>query len=260
MAAPTLEPSSTPPVPADLPAPILHHLSSSQSMRVLWALEELALAHGVQYSVKYYTRQQGRAPAEMRDIFPLGKAPILEIPGVELFRPQNMASSGKKTVITESRLILQLLSDTYSKGEWVPAPEDKDRDTWFQEFSNTTFLPICDRILTFEAISSFSPWIVRPLLSAIFSPIIKMFRKDVAAPMDLMEGALSDSKPWLAGAKIGLADLNMIFPMDVAAQRKYFDTKKYPKLTQWLKRIHEREAYKNAIQKGGSYDLVTFDM
>lgn len=260
MADPTREPGPLSPVPADLPAPILHHLSSSQSMRVLWALEELALAHGVEYSVEYYERQRGRAPAEMREIFPLGKAPILEIPGVELFHPQNMASSEKKTVVTESRLVLQFLSDTYSKGEWVPAPEDKDRDTWFQEFANNTFLPVCDRITTFEIIPPNTPWIVRPLISALFNPIIKIFRKDVTAPMDLMEGALSDSKPWFAGAKMGLADLNMIFPMDVAVQRKYFDASRYPKLMEWHKKIHQRQAYANARKKGGSYDLVTFDM
>ncbi|KAH8691427.1 hypothetical protein BGW36DRAFT_52274 [Talaromyces proteolyticus] len=245
-----------------LPAPILHHLSSSQSMRVLWALEELAIQHGLEYSVKYYKRQQGRAPAELKQIFPLGKSPILEIPGVEVYRPLKfVGSSGeiKKTLITESRLILQFLSDKYSSGEWLPNDEDKDRDIFFQEFANSTLSVIIDRITYFQIIPAKSPWIAKPLLYLIFNPIASMFRKNVDEPFELMERALSDDKPWFSGKDLGLADLNMIWPIDSAHQKKYLDEKKYPKLAKWLTKIHERQAYQSALEKGGSYDLVGYD-
>lgn len=73
-----------------------------------------------------------------------------------------------------------------------------------------------------------------------------------------MENALSDEKPWFTGVLHGLADINMIFPMDMASQRGYFDGKNYPKLQDWLERIHALPAYKRALEKGGKYDLYTF--
>lgn len=249
-----------------LPPPTLHHLSSAQSMRIIWALEELALWRGLEYNLKCYKREKARAPAELKQIFPLGRAPILEIPGVELFRPLSFVPEGdndtqKKTIVTESRLILQLLADHYSDGVWVPnTKEDKDRDTFFQEFANATLNGVMNGIMYFQIIPPNSPWIVRPLMYAIFNPIAELFKKDVDPHFSLMERALSDEKPWFSGEKLGLADLNMSWPMDSAYQRKYLDEKKYPKLADWLKRVHERPAYQSARKKGGSYDLVKFDM
>ncbi|EED20676.1 glutathione S-transferase, putative [Talaromyces stipitatus ATCC 10500] len=229
-----------------LPPPILHHLSSSQSLRILWALEELSLSSGLEYNLKCYKRQNARAPAELKTVFPLGRSPILEVPG---------------TIVTESRLILQFLSDKYSNGEWIPeTDEDKDRDTYFQEFAIATLNGILNSILYFQIIPPNSPWLVRPLMYAIFNPIVKIFSQDIDPHFSLMERALSDEKPWFSGAKIGLADINLSWPMDSAKQRGYLDEKKYPKLADWLRRVHERPAYQNALKKGGSYDLVKFDM
>lgn len=50
----------------------------------------------------------------------------------------------------------------------------------------------------------------------------------------------------------------MIFAMDVAAQRGYFDGTKYPRVKEWLGRVHGLEGYKRALEKGGRYDLVGF--
>ncbi len=56
----------------------LHHLEYSRSFRILWALEEL----GADYQlVNYQRRKNLAAPAELKAIHPLGKAPILEDDG-----------------------------------------------------------------------------------------------------------------------------------------------------------------------------------
>ncbi len=53
---------------------VLHHLEQSRSFRILWAMEEL----GLDYEVKYYKRQPNlSAPPALKQIHPLGKAPIL---------------------------------------------------------------------------------------------------------------------------------------------------------------------------------------
>ena len=54
----------------------VHHLNNSRSQRVLWLLEELTL----DYEVVRYQRDPKTmlAPRSLRDVHPLGKAPIIE--------------------------------------------------------------------------------------------------------------------------------------------------------------------------------------
>jgi glutathione S-transferase len=54
---------------------IVHHLDRSRSHRILWLLEELE----VPYETKDYKRLPSMlAPPELKNIHPLGKAPVLE--------------------------------------------------------------------------------------------------------------------------------------------------------------------------------------
>ena len=58
---------------------VVHHLENSRSQRVLWLLEEL----GMPYEVRRYERNRKtmRAPAELKRVHPLGKAPVIEDQG-----------------------------------------------------------------------------------------------------------------------------------------------------------------------------------
>jgi glutathione S-transferase len=233
-------------------APTLYHLEHSQSMRVLWALEELAESHGLQFNLKKYPRIKGRADPALKKIFPLGKSPILVVPHVE-------GRADSPVTLTESRLILQFLSDTYSKGEWVPSnTTDKMRDSYFQEFANNSLGTTYILMIVFAALPVQSPFFIRPLMSVISNGANGMIRKELDAPHKLMEEALSDEKPWFSGEKIGLADFNMSWQMDVAVQRGYLDGKKFPKVQAWVERVHARPAYKRALERGSPYDLVRF--
>lgn len=235
----------------DPPGLTLHHLSSSQSLRILWALEELNLP----YTLKTYTRQRGSAPVELSSVFPLGNAPILEIGDVSgLTYP-------KPGTMTESRLILQYLADTYANGAWTPkAPQEKLRNNYWQEFAGTSLSPNIDQILVFDIVPPNVPWIIRPFIRAFCNAVADVRKPGLEKRFVLMEEALSEDAPWFAGKDLGLADFCLSWPMDMAAQRGYFDEKKYPRVAKWLKTIHERPAYKRAIEKGPSYNLVTFDM
>ena len=53
----------------------VHHLENSRSQRVLWLLEELELP----YEVVRYERDPKTmlAPPELRQVHPLGKAPLI---------------------------------------------------------------------------------------------------------------------------------------------------------------------------------------
>ncbi len=84
----------------------LHHLNKSRSKRIIWLLEEL----GVDYDIVAYQRNPETflAPDTLKEIHPLGKAPVIE-------------DNGK--VITESGAITDYLIKTYGKGKYMPDPQ-----------------------------------------------------------------------------------------------------------------------------------------
>lgn len=238
--------------------PTLHHLSSSQSFRVLFALEELAEANGLKYNLKNYQRDHAMAPKELKSISPLGKSPILT---VEPLADQTNIPAGQesKRTITESRIMLQFVSDNYSKGIWEPeTASDKDRDVFYQEFANSTLAQKVSFPLLFEAIPPQLPLGLRQVVQVMIKPVVSHFKGDLLDIYQVMEDALSDQKPWFSGAKLGLADFCMSWGMDMATQRKYFEAAKYPKTKAWYEKVQARPAYQRAREKGGSYDLVTF--
>jgi glutathione S-transferase len=240
--------------PSGREPPTLHHLFSSQSLRILWGLEELAAANSQPYSLKTYKRQKGTAPPELQSIFPLGASPILVID------PLPESPDQERIVVTESRLILQYLADNYSNGIWSPKnATDKRRNEYWQEFAGATLTPKVDFVMLFDILPPHVPWVIRPLVKAFCNTIANVYKDHLVRPFKLMEDALSEERPWFAGEKIGQADFLMSWPMDMAAQRGYFDTELYPKVAEWHQRVQKRPAYTRALEKGGSYNLVTFD-
>jgi len=240
--------------------PTLHHLSSSQSFRVLFAFEELNEAHGVQYQLEKYQRSAKRAPETLKGPFPLGKAPIITLeengaPAKEIYQLQQYPG-----ILTESRLILQFMSDTWGNGMWEAQTEtDKRQDVFMQEFSMSTLASKCNFAVTFESIPPQLPWGLRHVVSAMIRPVVNYWKADIRPVMELLEETLTEERPWFSGAKLGLADINMVWPIDVAWQRDYFDKEKYPKVAKWFTTIRSRPAWKRALEKGGSYNLVTFE-
>ncbi len=69
-----------------------------------------------------------------------------------------------------------------------------------------------------------------------------------------MESELQ-SRPWFAGNEFSAADVQMSFPLEVAAVRGGLD-ESYPKLTDFLARIHARPAYQAALKRGGPYGIL----
>jgi glutathione S-transferase len=237
--------------------PTLYNLSSSQAHRVLWALEELAGNNGLVYKVKNFPRNGATTAKDLKAVFPLGKSPIMTLEPLD--GEPVKTYQVKPNTLTESRLILQFISDNYAKGIWAPeSVEDKRRDTFFQEFSNCTVLMKVDFALLFEFIPQQLPFGLRQLLGLLVRPIVNHFLADLRDIYQVLEESLSEERPWFSGTKMGLADFNMSFPMDMAVQRGYFEAVKYPKVAKWHATILARPAYKRALEKGETYDLVNF--
>lgn len=86
----------------------LHHLEQSRSFRILWALEELQQ----NYEIKYYKRSpKFAAPPELKQVHPLGKAPILQ---------------DNQRVIAESAVILEYLQSQYDLDHQFKPQNDED--------------------------------------------------------------------------------------------------------------------------------------
>ena len=83
----------------------LYHLEKSRSFRIVWLLEELKLAYGLNYQLISHQRDERTylAPKSFKNIHPMGKAPIL----VDDSLPDG------EQVLAESALIIEYLLKTY---------------------------------------------------------------------------------------------------------------------------------------------------
>jgi len=69
-----------------------------------------------------------------------------------------------------------------------------------------------------------------------------------------MESELGGSE-WFAGSEFSAADVQMSFAVEAAAARGGLDAR-YPRLREWLSRIHSRPAYQRALEAGGPYTII----
>lgn len=99
------------------------------------------------------------------------------------------------------------------------------------------------------------PFFVRPVARAIAQKAKNSFvEPNIKRNLDYMDAELGKTG-WFAGGDFSAADVQMSFPLEAAVVRGGLDAR-WPKLMGFLKRIHERPAYKRAIERGGEYQLL----
>lgn len=219
---------------------VVHHLENSRSQRVLWLLEEM----GLPYEIRHYKRDRKTmlAPPELKQVHPLGKSPVI--------------TDGEITV-AESGAILEYLVDTHGGGRLRPpaGTAEARRYTYWLHFAEGSAMPPLLMTLVFDQIKSQAPLIVKPIAKGIADSVGKAFlQPNITGQLQFMEAELSQ-RPWFAGAEFTAADVQMSFPLEAAAARVGLDTR-YPKLQDWLERIHGRPAYQRALQKGGPFKIL----
>jgi glutathione S-transferase len=84
-------------------------------------------------------------------------------------------------------------------------------------------------------------------MSAFIGPQLKLH-------LDYLEGALAN-REWFLDGEFSAADIQMSFPVEAAVARAGLDESR-PRLMAWLRRVHERAAYRRAIERGGPYGFV----
>jgi glutathione S-transferase len=218
----------------------VHHLNNSRSQRVLWLLEEL----GVPYEVVRYQRDAKTmlAPPSLRAVHPLGKSPVIV--------------DGAVTV-AETGAIITYLIDRYGGGRLIPAAgtPERLRYTYWLHYAEGSAMPplllklVCDRIANGPA-----PWPISVVARRIAGTVVDSFvGPQLKLHLDYMEAELA-AHTWFAGEEFTAADVQMSFPLEAAASRAGLNATR-PHLMNFLERIHARDAYQRALERGGPYSF-----
>lgn len=202
---------------------LVHHLENSRSQRILWLLEELDLA----YEVRRYERDRKTmlAPPELRDVHPLGKAPLIEVDG---------------EVIAETGAIVEYLVDR--AGGRLGRPADRANMLRYRHFLHYAEGSMMPPLLA---------KLVLDRLGLLGRPAIGAVQGMIDGHLDWLEGEIG-GRLWFAGGDFTAADVMMSFPLEACRQRAGLNDSR-PKLVEWLARIHARPAYARALQRGGPY-------
>ncbi len=207
------------PVPAgDQAPPQLHHGSGTRSVRVLWVLEELGVAHEL-HTVLFPARM--RQPEFLR-INPLGSLP---------------AFAHGEAFMTESMAICEYLAATYGPTPLAVAPDEPGfaeyrQFCWFGEASLTQPLGTIFRYARLEPVE-------RRLPQAVDDA-----RQVFARRLDVVTRRLDESDT-LAADRFTLADVSVAYALGLAdflGEAAAFP----PVVTAYLRRLAERPAYRRA--------------
>jgi glutathione S-transferase len=218
----------------------VHHLENSRSQRILWLLEEL----GVDYDIKRYGRDKetSLAPPELREVHPLGKAPVIEDDGL---------------VVAESGAIVEYLVGKYDNGTLLPAAGTPERHayTYWLHYAESSLMPLLILALVMSRIETKAPALVRPIARKIAASVRESYLDpNLDRHLAFVESTLAEST-WFCGERMTAADCQMSFAIEAAEVRTDLRNV-YPHLAGFLERIRARPAYKRALDRGGHYELL----
>jgi glutathione S-transferase len=204
---------------------VVHHLNDSRSQRILWLLEEL----GLPYEIKRYQRdaQTRLAPPELKKVHPLGKSPVI--------------TDGNRTII-ESGAIIDYVIRRHGGGRLQPAPESPAYDEyvqWMHYAEGSAMLPLMLNL-----------YVTR--LGEAGAPLTARIESEIANHLGYIDGALK-GRQFIVGDTLTGADIQMSFVGEIAGA--FGKRAQYPNLDAWIKRLHERPAYKKALERGGAYSF-----
>lgn len=229
----------------------VHHLSLSQSERVVWLCEELNLSYEF---IRYERDPVTLLSPNYRAIYPFGTAPVI---------------TDGDLVLGESGAVVDYIMSRYG-GEHLKieagAPGFVDYLYWFH-FANGTMMAALnlDMIVRWLGVDRdeevLRAW--RSMLRRNPAHGLQMSEEDLGVTLkslrsawfarpvnafDMIERHLGE-KPYFAGDTFSAADIMMFFAlttMRVFTPRDYYS---YPHLRKYQQRVGERPAYQRAMSK-----------
>ncbi|WP_295549449.1 glutathione S-transferase family protein [uncultured Pseudacidovorax sp.] len=206
----------------------IHHLGRSQSERILWLCEELALPYTLVRHQRDATTML--SPPALKALHPLGAAPVIEDDGL---------------VLAESAAIVDYLIARHGRGRLRLAPEHPDFAAylyWFH-FANGNLQPVMGRVMM---VSRAGQPADHPVQQAVHGRLDRV--------LALVEARLGEAAH-LAGAEFTAADIMSVFSLSTMRLFQPVDLAPYPNIRAWLQRMGARPAYQRAMAKGDP-DLV----
>jgi glutathione S-transferase len=206
----------------------VHHLGHSQSERVVWLCEELAIP----YTLKLYARDPVTilSPPALRVLHPLGAAPVIEDDGL---------------LLAESAAIVEYIIVKHGGGRLRLGPDHPDYASylyWFH-FANGNLQPVMGRALMVGRVGL-----------APDHPVQMAVQGRLDRVMALVEARLGEAEH-LAGSEFTAADIMSVFSLTTMRLFQPVDLRPYPNILAYLQRIGARPAYRRAMAKGDP-DLV----
>jgi glutathione S-transferase len=161
--------------------------------------------------------------------------------------------------IAESGAIIEYVLARHGEGRLIPAAGTPDRmrfTYWLHFAEGTAMTPLLMRLVFNRVETSPMPFFVRPIAKKISATVKRTFiDPEIAQQLNYMESEIGRTG-WFAGAAFSAADMQMSFPLEAAASRGGLNDD-YPKLVDFLQRIHARPAYQRALERGGPYELLS---
>jgi len=215
----------------------VHHLENSQSIRILWLLEEL----GVEYRIQHYERNKSSslAPPALKKLHRVGTSPII---------------TDANLVLPETNAIIQYIIDKHGDNGLVPpvGSNERTRYLYWLNASQGTIVPLMYMQLVLSRLHRRVPWLLKPILKMVVAKTNNVFlQPKIDNVLKQIEDDLSKSS-WFAGEQFSVADIAMGYCMDVAEVRCAMDDR-FPNAQDFLKRMRERPAYRRAMDKNGLF-------
>ncbi len=200
---------------------LLHHLRIGRSLFTVWQLEEL----GIDYELKVYHRHPETflAPAELKEVHPLGKSPLIE---------------DGDLLLSESSAITTYLLEKYDTQNKFSPPRS-NLAKW-AEFTQWLHYP--------EG-SVFCPLLVKMLLLRSKEPhatLTPYSERETALHLGHLENQLGD-REFILGDTFTAADFGVTYVASLAKRLGLLGP--YDKLNAYVERNFARSAFKQAVTK-----------
>lgn len=224
---------------ANSPLITVYWLNESRADRILFLLEELELPYVIE---KFARGSDKLAPADLKKIHPLGKSPVIK--------------DGDQ-VVAESGFIIDYLITKYGKDKHLKptVAEDLFQYNYFLHYIEGSLMSILVMKFVFMNLQKMSPWIIKPIVNGICKKIDGLYLgPNMKTHLDFLERELQQ-RTWLAGEQFSGADILASGTIDMLVERSGVNGKDIPHLSQYVKRMRERPAYKRAMEKVGKTSM-----
>lgn len=209
----------------------VHHLNASQSLRILWMLEEL----GVEYEVQHHFRdpETKLAGDDLKAIHPLGKSPVIEDDG---------------EIIAETGFIVEHILEKHGNGRLTPAegtPEAKEI-SYLMHYSGASFMTdVVVAVIARGIENAKVPFFIKPIVKGVGNNLNDYINPRLAIHADLLSQRLGQND-WMVGNQLSVADIMLSFPLQTLTLTP---VELQSNLKRYLERIQNREAYKRALSR-----------